>query len=127
MNNHFDFINSISQNKIDLSNDLTFEKDYNPFMVNKGLSYFADTVLAANEMNRRPLMPKEHQYKFLLNVVPARKRFAKWEKAEKPSEDIELVSEYYKLSIEQAKYYLTILTEEQVDIIKTKLFKGGRK
>lgn len=127
MSNHFDFINSITFNKEDLSTDSSFEKDYKPFMVNKGLSYFSDTIFMANEMNTRPWISNKIQYKFLLAIVKKSKRFSKWEKAEKPSEDLEAVCEYYQVSVDKAKYYLTILTEDQVNIIKSKIYKGGRK
>ena len=55
--NPFDFINSVSHNKKDLITDSEnpefAEKLYQPFLVNRGLSYFPDTILYANEMNQR--------------------------------------------------------------------------
>jgi len=52
--NPFDFVNSISFAKKDLmtntENDDLSEKGYVPFIVNKSLSYFADTLLHANEI-----------------------------------------------------------------------------
>ena len=55
MTSPFDYINSISHTKNDLIKDsedpTRAEKDYNAYLVNKGLSYFIDTILFANEMN----------------------------------------------------------------------------
>ena len=49
----FDYLNSINMTKKDLIVDEQSEKDYVPFIVNRGLGYFADTVLFANEMNEK--------------------------------------------------------------------------
>ena len=48
----FDYLNAINQSKENLIVDELSEKEYVPFVVNKGLSYFPDTILYANEMNR---------------------------------------------------------------------------
>ena len=45
----FDFINAITYNKNDIMVDDWAEKQYVPYIVNKGLSYGADTVIQANE------------------------------------------------------------------------------
>ena len=44
----FDYLNSINDTKQDLMVDDITEKQYNAFMVNRGLSYFPDTVAVAN-------------------------------------------------------------------------------
>ena len=53
--NPFDYLNSINVSKQNLmrgsNDDAVAEKDYVPYMVNRGLSYFQDTVVIANEMN----------------------------------------------------------------------------
>ena len=49
--NPFDYVNSINYSKKDIMVDDVTEKAYNGFMVNRSLSYFPHTVLAANEMN----------------------------------------------------------------------------
>ena len=40
------------------------EKEYSPFMVNRALSYYRDTVLFANVMNQYPNLDKRLQYNF---------------------------------------------------------------
>lgn len=120
----FDFINSINTNKKDLLADPDVsESDYVPFVVNKSLSYFADTILHANEMNRSGIDSKL-QFHYLLNSVRPAKRFAKWVKREDIN-DIEIVKQFYGYSTEKAQQAMTILTAENLHYIKQKLERGG--
>ena len=49
--NPFEYVNAINHTKQNVMVDDMAEKAYNPFMVNRTLSYFSDTILMANEMN----------------------------------------------------------------------------
>ena len=120
----FDFINAITFNKTELIVDDWSEKQYVSYIVNKGLSYGADTVIPANEMNSRPHIDKKLQFQFLINSIRPRKRFNKWIKAEK-IESIEVVKTYYGYSTEKARQALSILNQSQIDYLKQKLEKGG--
>ena len=120
----FDFLNSINQSKKDLIVDDWSEKQYNPFVVNKGLSYGPDTVIQANEMNSRPHLDKKLQFLFLLNTIRPRKRYNKWIKAEKV-DSIEVIKEYYGYSTEKARQVLPLFDEAKLNYLKEKLQKGG--
>lgn len=122
--NPFEFVNSINMTKKDLIVDN--EKDYNSFMVNRSLSYFNDTVLLANEMNKYHHLDGKLQYHFLLNTVRKRKRFSKWVKPETVN-DIEAVKEYYGYSNDKARQVLPLLSPDTLTKIKNKVQKGGRK
>ncbi len=122
----FDFINAINLTKKNLFEDPQAEKDYVPFLVNRGLSYFPDTVLYANEMNRNSGIPKDWQFSFFLNTIPKKKRFSKWHKKDADSESLTLVKEYFGYSSEKALEALSILSDEQLAMIKEKLYKGGK-
>ena len=78
----FDFINSINFTKKNLmrntDNDELAEKGYVPFITNKTLSYFTDTLLYSNEMNSLHHLDNKLQYEFFLNSIRKKKRFAKW-------------------------------------------------
>ena len=124
--NHFDYLNSINLTKQDIMIDDDCEKAYNSFMVNRGLSYFPDTIIIANEMNRHHQLDNKLQYQFLINMIRKRKRFSKWAKAQKES-DIDAVKEYYGYSNEKARQALTLLSPDQITIIKNKVSKGGRR
>ena len=123
----FDFINAINTTKENLfDSDPQAAKDYKPFIINRGLSYFPDTIFYANQMNEHPGLDKDMQFFFFLNIISRKKRFSKWAKKEADSESIDLVKEYYGYSSEKAKEALSVLTEENLIMIKEKLYKGGK-
>lgn len=122
----FDFINAIHHSKENLIVDDWSEKQYNPFIINKGLSYGHDTVIPANEMNSRPHLDKTLQFHFLINIIRPKKRFNKWIKAEKV-DDLETVKEYYGYSTEKAKQILPLLNDSIIDEMRTRITKGGKK
>ena len=125
--NPFEFINCINESKKDvISQEPDLEKDYSPFMVNRGLSYFYDTVLWANEMNLNHQIPKKWQFQFLLNSIPRKKRFSKWHKRTE-EKTLKLVMEFYNYSSEKAKQALSVLTDEQLKTIEEKLKTGGKR
>ena len=90
------------------------------------MSHHMDTVMFANEMNQYPGLDKKLQYDFFINIVRPRKRFSPWGKKEKVK-DLEYVKQYYGYSTEKALQALRILSPTQLDVIKTKLNKGGKK
>jgi hypothetical protein len=124
--NPFDYLNAINNTKQDIMVDDIAEKGYSPFMVNRGLSYFNDTVLFANEMNKYHHLDHRLQFDFLINIIRKRKRFSKWSKPEIAS-DVEVVKEYYGYSNEKARQALSLLTSEQINELRKKVYKGGRK
>lgn len=121
-----DYLNAINHTKERLldSEDEEWEKKYPPFVVNKCVYPFQDTIMLVNEINQLPHLDKKLQFDFLLNSVRSRKRFTPWLKANK-LDNLEDVKEYYGYSNEKAKQALDILTDEQIATIKQKLNKGG--
>ena len=122
--NPFEYLNAINNTKQDIMADDISEKQYNPFMVNRGLSYFYDTVLLSNEMNKRAHLDNRLQFDFFINTIRQKKRFSKWIKA-KEEDNIKVVKEYYGYSNEKARQALTILNDEQIEQLKAKVYKGG--
>ena len=122
-----DYLNSINYTKEPLmdSEDEQWEKKYPPFIVNKCLSGFQDTIMLVNEINQYPNTDKKLQFDFLINSIRPRKRFTPWLKANKLN-DLEYVKEFYGYNNEKAKVALTILNDEQIATIKQKLYKGGK-
>ena len=123
--NPFDFLNSINETKQDLFEDPSAEKDYNSFLVNRGLSFFPDTILYANEMNRYPDSPNRWQFDFLRNSIPKKKRFSKWHKKDAAPELVQLIVDHYKYSEKRAIEALSILSPAQIDEIKKSHEIGG--
>lgn len=121
----FDYVTAINQTKKDLmedKDDASAESGYVPFITNKTLSYFPETVMHANRMNTLHHLDKKLQFHYFLNSIRSGKRFAKWLK--KDSDDLEIVCEYYGYSTEKAKVALRLLTPQQIALIKIKLTQG---
>ena len=124
-----DYLNAINFSKEKLldTDDITWEKKYPPYIINKCLSMHYDCIAAANEMNGYHFLDKKVQFHFLINSIRKKKRFGgKWLSQAK-LKNLEYVKEYYGYSNEKAKQALSILTEKQVEFIKEALSKGGRK
>ena len=123
-----EYLNAINHTKERLldSEDDEWEKKYPPFIINKCVYPFQDTIMLVNEINQLPHLDKKLQFDFLLNSIRSRKRFTPWLKASK-IEDLEYVKEYYGYSNDKAKQALDILTDEQIATVKQKLRKGGMK
>lgn len=122
----FDFLNAINENKKDLFADPQAEKDYNAFIINKGLSFFPDTILYANEMNKARDIPKRWQFEFLKNSIPKKKRFSKWHKKDTTADTVKLLMKHYKYSEKKAYEVIDILTPMQVEEIARSYDTGGR-
>ena len=122
-----DYLNAINQTKETLMDgeDEMWEKKYSPFVINKCLHAFQDTILFVNEINQLPNLDNKLQFDFFLNTLRARKRYTPWLKAKK-LENLECIKEYYGYNNEKAKTALDILDDEQISAIKQKLYKGGR-
>ena len=121
-----DWLNSINRSKLNLiDDDYGAEKEYPPFIINKCMSGFIDTVLIANEMNIHSDLPKKMQYDFFINIVRPKKRFSPWLRKEKIN-SLELVKKYYHYNDEKARSALKLLSEEQLEFIKQRKKTGGK-
>ena len=123
--NPFDVLNSVNHNKKDIL-DAENEKQYPSFMVNRGLSYFRDTVLLANEMNMNHHLDGRLQFDFLRNAIRARKRFSKWAKKAK-MDNIDVIKEAYGYSTAKAEAVSDLFTQQDIDNLSQKLSKGGKR
>ena len=122
-----DYLKSINRTKEKLmdNDDELWEKKYPPFIINKCLAPFPDTVHLVNEMNVNHHLDSKLQYDFLLNSLRPRERYTPRLKAKK-IKNLEYVKEYYGYNNEKAKSALDILSNEQVKTIKDSLSKGGK-
>lgn len=123
----WNFVDSIILNKKYLLNEETIST-YDPYKVNMALSFHPDLIMYANELNEYYNLPKKLHYDYLINSIRSKKRFAKWVKYDKDSkqhQDILAIQEYYGYNYKKALAVLSILSEQQLAIIKQKLEKGG--
>ena len=104
--------------------DIDFDEHYIPWLINRGLSFHQDAVLAMNSMNERPWLAPSLQFRFLLNTLRARTRFSPWLKRV-TSTDVVLVAEYYGCSVRHAQPLLDLHSEDQLQSVRVRLRKGG--
>ena len=127
--NPFDFMNAASFSKEDLIRNSDIpehtEKMYTPYVVNRGFTNFEDTILHANEMNMHHHLDHRVQFDFLINIIRTKKRWTKWIKASE-IDHIEIIKEHYGYSDEKAKSALSLLSHEQIEILKQRIYKGGK-
>ena len=121
-----DWLNSINQTKKNLiDEDPLLEKEYSPYIINRIYSGHLDAIMFSNEMNQYHFLPKKMQYDFFLNTLRSKKRFSPWLRKDE-IKDLDLVKRYYDYSNEKAKQALRILTNEQLNFIRSKFETGGR-
>jgi len=124
-----DYLKAINETKENLldTNDITWEKKYPPYVINRCMSMFYDTVMHSNEMNGLHFLPKRMQFHYFINSIRKKRRFGgKWLSQTK-LKNLALIKEYYGYSNSKAKEALNILSKNQIENIKIKLIKGGRK
>ena len=125
--NPFDFLNSINQTKVNLIRDEgRGASEYAPYLMNKGLSQFPDTIMQANTMNQRGFLDKQMQYEYMLHSVRQRKRFSKWAKKD-DAELVQTICDLFGCSTKKAEEVRDVLGEKAVAKIikKSKSDVGG--
>lgn len=122
--NPFDFVKSVSSDKTDIMVDDIEEKAYQPFLINKSLSYHQDSVFFTNEMNCRHGLDNRLQYVFFLNTLRKRQRFSKWSKPY-VSKKLDVVKDYYQMSTREAKELYTLLSDKELRELKNRMNTGG--
>jgi hypothetical protein len=117
MANPFDFMKSINEKKYMF--DQFNETEYSSFLTNKNFSLFTDTIFHANEMNINSHLDSKMQYDYYFHSISKKKRFAKWpKKKNQTSDNISLISFKYKYNVQKAKEAISVLTTDQLNIIK---------
>tara|TARA_R100000458_G_scaffold59639_1_gene70903 strand:+ start:8123 stop:8509 length:387 start_codon:yes stop_codon:yes gene_type:complete len=121
-----DYLNAINYTKEPLmdTEDEQIEKKYAPFIVNRCLSYFIDTVIHANEINKHSSLDKKMQFDYYREAIRKRKRFSKWQKKE-ITDKLETVKEYYGYSNTKATEIMDLLSEDEIEQMRVYLAGGG--
>ena len=107
-------------------NDDQAERGYVPYVINRCMSYFIDTVIHANQMNQFPLTDKSMQFDYYLNVIRKRKRYSKWLKNEM-DDNFDVVKEYHGYSNAKTKEVVDMFTQNDINEMKKYLSGGGIK
>lgn len=122
-----DFLGSINHDKKPLLDNVEVDpRLYKPFVVNRCLSYFPDTIFHANEMNCTPWLDNKSQFDFHRLGIRKKKRFSPWLKKE-VEDDIDLIRTVYGYTESKAREVLNILGPKDLEAIKKSLDTGGPK
>jgi hypothetical protein len=120
-----DFLTNINyEKKPILDKDESDTRYYVPFVVNRCLSYFTDTIFHANEMNCNPWLDKKSQFDFHRLAIRKKKRYSSWLHKE-IEENIKLVQTVYGYSEQKAREVLNILRPSDIEVLKKSLYTGG--
>lgn len=124
----FVFLNSISgSSKYNLIGEGDqLEGNYVPFIINRGLSQHADTILYANEMNLYWGLDNKLQYDYLLNSIRPANRKGAWAKSKK-DKDVDLLMEYFSYNKQKATEALRCVSKKQLREIRKSMDTGGVK
>jgi hypothetical protein len=117
-------LNAINYDKTPLLEDDLQEKAYVPFVINRSLSYFPDTILYANQVNHYNQLDKKMQFDYLRLSLRPRKRFSKWIKSQE-EDDLQLIKDHYNYSNERATEVHRVLTPNQIEYIRSLYEYGG--
>jgi hypothetical protein len=121
------YLNSINYDKKALlDNDEKAEKLYPPYVVNRCLSFFPDTIFHSNVVNCNWTLDKKMQFDFCRLSIRKNKRFSPWVKKEADS-DVDLIKQAYGYTEQKAREVLNILRPEDLQKIRKSLDTGGTK
>ena len=124
----FTIINAINSGKNIFGevDKIIIEASYIPFIINRQFSLFTDTIFHANEINKYSDMSKEAQFLYYFHSVKPKKRYAKWPKKNK-TDNLQLVSDYFKVNYRKAASLLALLNEDQLKEIHNSMQMNGAK
>ena len=89
------------------------------FMFCKWLGNHPGTIMAANEINKNyNQIPMYNQFYMIRNAFKDKKVFIKFLKnAKNDDKVVELISKFYKISIEKATEYRTLLSKNEIEYV----------
>ena len=99
------------------------------YMICRVLSQYEDCLPFANIVNQKmsDKIDGKLSYDFLYYIIPKYKRaFVTWGKTKKEMEDVELVKKAFNCNNERAKEYLSLISPEQLEKMRSNFDAGGR-
>lgn len=113
----FTFVDAVGFSKKNVFDSVS-QKNYVPFIINKAFSYHQDSIFYAEEMNLNGHLPSVMQHAFYLNILPPKRRFAKWAKGADKS-DFNAVAQYFCVNMQKAEQMMDLLSANQIETIRT--------
>jgi hypothetical protein len=116
----FDWLNEITYSKRPWNKFTDEEKStFNTYMINRFISMDSNYIDVVNLIQRYPNCSNKWVYKFYCDMLPKKKSFfryikskIKWDK-----ETVDKIADYYKCSTREAKEYISILRDDQLEDI----------
>lgn len=122
----FDWLGDLNYEKRYLFDDNS-ERDFDVFIIRRGLSQHVETVMYANELNKHWRVDKRMAHDFFFYGISKKKRFGKWAKQSADNaDDIELMCRHYAVNRNRAIDILKVLTPDEVKAIKEMYVVGGK-
>lgn len=116
----FDVLNYITYEKTPWASLTQEEIDsINPYLIHKYLSMYPDYLELVNYVQGLSLQDKEKIYKIYLSLIPKKKVWLKYIKSTTKGNSKELlsyVSRYYECSQREAKDYIKILDNTELEV-----------
>lgn len=109
-----------------LTDDLqdNFEKDYDIFMMNKIISFDPQLLLFCSKIPRFMHLPKKVHFETLCEFYKSKygrkSIYIGYSNKDKVSDDVKAVSDYYNISHTDAANYLTMISDDDLSMIRTK-------
>jgi hypothetical protein len=116
----FDWLNEITYSKRPWDSFTDEDKnEFNLYMINRFISMEPAYIDVVNLIQRYPNCSNRWVYKFYCDMLPKKKSFfryikskIKWDK-----ETVDKIADYYKCSTREAKEYISILRDDQLEDI----------
>lgn len=111
----FDFVNSISYNKIEFTEE-EIKKTYDPYITVMAFTNYPDTVHLANAINcfKSPVNKIAH-YKFLFHLVRKKKRYSDFYKKDAEKlKTAKIISSYFGYSISKSEDLVKMFSDEDI-------------
>lgn len=94
---------------------------YNPYIINKSLSYDLKSLFQANEVNRQIPLPHKALFEFYINSIASKiGGYQPWAKPQK-IEELPLICEFFEVSLDKGREILNLLSDAQIEIIINKV------
>lgn len=124
----FDYVSTINKKAGIYPHDNMdeFNSVYVPHVVNMAFCRYTETIYMIDWLVLNPQLTNLQHFDYLYNSVTKNNRFSAWGKKEEKNLEIEVIQTVYKYSYEKAKSVLHLFSQEDLDILKTKILKGGR-
>jgi hypothetical protein len=123
--NPFDFLNAINQGDSNLLRDDP-NISYPEYMVNRGMSLFADTIFIAYQADQLGSLDGAIKLDYYLHSVTKKKRFSKWPKVV-ADEDVDFVCDVYTVNKQVSREYIDMMGESWLSDLRVSHNKGGTK